>query len=83
MNVIAQSQATEHTLLQTSKAKSVFIMLDPFLQHRSNDHRVVALRNDRSNAMDVVRYYLVPFPFSFEWLIHHKPGEVCSGLCLH
>lgn len=58
MNVIAQSQATEHTLLQTSKAKSVFIMLDPFLQHRSNDHRVVALRNDRSNAMDVVRYYL-------------------------
>ncbi len=46
MNVIAQSQATEHTLLQTSKAKSVFIMLDPCLQHRSNDHRVVALRND-------------------------------------
>ena len=26
---------------------------------------------------------LVPFPFSFEWLVHHKPGEVCSGLCLH
>jgi hypothetical protein len=26
---------------------------------------------------------LVPCPFSFEWLIHHKPGEVCSGLCLH
>ena len=27
--------------------------------------------------------YLVPFPFSFEWLVHHKLGEVCSGLCLH
>ncbi|WP_226970152.1 ATP-binding protein [Vibrio navarrensis] len=27
--------------------------------------------------------HLVPFPFSFEWLVHHKPGEVCSGLCLH
>ena len=27
--------------------------------------------------------HLVPFPFSFEWLIHYKPGEVCSGLCLH
>ncbi|WP_039438135.1 hypothetical protein, partial [Vibrio navarrensis] len=26
---------------------------------------------------------LVPFPFSFEWLVHHKPGEVYSGLCLH
>ncbi|WP_260847530.1 transposase family protein, partial [Shewanella algae] len=23
---------------------------------------------------------LVPFPFSFEWLVHHKPGEVYSGL---
>ena len=29
------------------------------------------------------KLFLVPFPFSFEWLIHHKPGEVCSGLCLH
>ncbi len=58
MNVIAQSQATEHTLLQTSKTKSVFILLDPSLQHCSNGDRVVALRNDRSNAMDVVQYYL-------------------------
>ncbi len=31
----------------------------------------------------VVGLLLVPFPFSFEWLVHHKPGEVCSGLCLH
>ncbi|MBE4579711.1 hypothetical protein BOO30_19435 [Vibrio navarrensis] len=32
---------------------------------------------------DVIELELVPFPFSFEWLVHHKPGEVCSGLCLH
>jgi len=37
--------------------------------------------NDDSMRMKIS--YLVPFPFSFEWLIHHKPGEVCSGLCLH
>ncbi|MDF4725285.1 bifunctional UDP-sugar hydrolase/5'-nucleotidase UshA, partial [Vibrio parahaemolyticus] len=31
---------------------------------------------------EVLKDYLVPFPFSFEWLVHHKPGEVYSGLCL-
>ena len=35
------------------------------------------------NVFGLFLLLLVPFPFSFEWLVHHKPGEVCSGLCLH
>ncbi|HAS6343115.1 TPA: hypothetical protein I7243_23555 [Vibrio vulnificus] len=59
MNVIAQSQTAEHTLIQSSDkaVKSVSILISPFIEYVATERRVVALSNDSINAGEVIGYY--------------------------
>lgn len=57
--------------------------IDVFLGNWMPTMEADIARYREAGTVETVRANLVPFPFSFEWLIHHKPGEVCSGLCLH
>lgn len=55
------------------------------LQDKKGNYLIQDLLKNAKTGEFTTYYFpkLVPFPFSFEWLVHHKPGEVYSGLCLH
>lgn len=59
MNVIAQSQTTEHTLIQSSDktVKSVAILISQSIEYMATERRVVALSNDSINMGEVIGYY--------------------------
>ncbi len=57
MNVIAQSQASEHTLVRSTESCSVAILNGESLSFDHDKYRVVAVRNDKNNLAEVIRYY--------------------------
>jgi hypothetical protein len=57
MNVIAQSQITEHTLVSSAKSCSVAILSNKSLNFENRECRIVAISNDKSNLLDIIRYY--------------------------
>lgn len=57
MNVIAQSQASEHTLVRSTESCSVAILSGESLSFDHDKYRVVAVRNDKNNLAEVIRYY--------------------------
>lgn len=57
MNVIAQSQITEHTLIRASEKTSVVILATSKITYQPENHRVVALSNNKNNLTYVINYY--------------------------
>lgn len=77
VRMVCQMEVTSHMLIASA-----------FDSYKTNEmvlaEQLIDTTPDNSLTLfDRGFFSLVPFPFSFEWLVHHKPGEVCSGLCLH